>query len=138
MIFRGALIVYIFKRASQFIKDEGIKLMFHPRSLHSPKSFSIALLLLIMAASSFAANGQTQRSPSDVVREFYKAMREHRYREAFALTIYKSAVEGLTDEEMEVLRPGFEEKSAQIPATVEVVSEQVYAHRAGLPRTIAP
>lgn len=75
------------------------------------------------APPSFGQN--VNRGPSDVVREFYKAMREHRFREAFALTIYKSAVEGLTAEEMEVLRPGFEEKASQIPATVEIVSEQV-------------
>ena len=65
------------------------------------------------------------RTPSDVVREFYKAMREHRFQEAFALTIYKPAVEGLNAEEMEILRPGFEEKAAQIPATVEIMGEQI-------------
>lgn len=75
------------------------------------------------APASLAQN--VNRAPSDVVREFYRSMREHRFREAFTLTIYKTAVEGLTAEEMEVLRPGFEEKAAQIPATVEVVSEQI-------------
>ena len=65
------------------------------------------------------------RTPSDVVREFYKAMREHRFKEAFAFTIYKSAVEGLNAEEMEILRPGFEEKAAQIPAAVEIMGEQI-------------
>ena len=59
------------------------------------------------------------------MREFYKAMREHRFKEAFALTIYKPAVEGLNAEEMEILRPGFEEKAAQIPATVEIMGEQI-------------
>jgi len=42
-----------------------------------------------------AAASPTQRTPSDVVREFYKAMHEHRFKEAWALTIYKPAVEGL-------------------------------------------
>jgi hypothetical protein len=65
------------------------------------------------------------RTPSDVVREFYKALREKRFREAFTLTIYKSAIEGLTADEMEDLRPGFEEKAAEIPAAIEVVSEQI-------------
>jgi hypothetical protein len=75
------------------------------------------------ATASLAQN--VNRGPSDVVREFYKAMREHRFREAFSLTIYKTAVEAVTAEEMEVLRPGFEEKAALIPATVEVVNEQI-------------
>jgi hypothetical protein len=65
------------------------------------------------------------RTPSDVAREFYKAMREHRFKEAFSLTIYKSAVEGLNAEELELLRPGFEEKAAQIPASVEIMGEQI-------------
>ena len=66
-----------------------------------------------------------QRSPSDVVREFYKAMRERRYREAFALTIYKPAVENLSAEDMEDLRPTFEDRAAKIPAQVEITGEQI-------------
>ena len=96
--------------------------MFHPRSLRSHKS---ALLLLIMVTSSFAANGQTQRSPSDVVRDFYKAMREHRFKDAWAMTIYKPAVEDLTAEEMEDLRPDFEQKAADVPEQVEITGEQI-------------
>jgi hypothetical protein len=65
-----------------------------------------------------------------VVREFYKALREKRFREAFTLTIYKSAIEGLTADEMEDLRPGFEEKASEIPAAIEVVSEQVTGNTA--------
>jgi hypothetical protein len=72
-----------------------------------------------------ATTASQPRTPTDVVREFYKAMREHRFREAFAFTIYKPAVEGLNAEEMEILRPGFEEKAAQIPATVEIMGEQI-------------
>lgn len=70
------------------------------------------------------------RTPTDVVRDFYKAMREHRFKDAFTLTIYKSAVEGLNAEEMELLRPGFEEKAAQIPATVEIMGEQISGNNA--------
>lgn len=77
-----------------------------------------------------AQNNPAQRTPSDVVRDFYKAMREHRFREAFALTIYKSAVEDLNAEEMELLRPGFEEKAAEIPAAVEIMGEQISGNNA--------
>jgi hypothetical protein len=94
--------------------------------------FALIFTILICANSAtpaFAAP-QAARGPSDVVREFYKAMREHRFKEAFTLTIYKSAIEGLNAEEMENLRPGFEEKAAQIPATIEVMSEQINGNKA--------
>src|SRR6267143_5239013 len=67
----------------------------------------------------------TVHGPSDVVREFYKAMHERRFREAWALTIYKPAVDGLKAEEMEDLRPDFEEKAAAIPDQVEISGEQI-------------
>lgn len=65
------------------------------------------------------------RGPSDVVREFYKAMREHRFKEAWALTIYKSAVDGLSTEEMEDLRPDFEQKAAAVPSQIEITGERI-------------
>lgn len=107
------------------------------RNFDLPPSVLVRLLtstfvLLILVASPVACTAKTSappaaqpRTPSDVVREFYKAMREHRFKEAFSLTIYKSAVEGLTAEETELLRPGFEEKAAQIPANVEIMGEQI-------------
>ena len=55
--------------------------MCHSKSLCFYKSFSIALLVIIFA-SCFAVNAQTQRSPSDVVRDFYKAMHERRFKDA--------------------------------------------------------
>jgi hypothetical protein len=85
--------------------------------------FSASIVTACKAQNSAATT--QPRTPSDVVREFYKAMREHRFQEAFALTIYKPAVEGLNAQEMEILRPGFEEKAAQIPATVEIMGEQI-------------
>src|SRR5712692_1013060 len=78
--------------------------------------------------SGFLVSGsraQTQRTPSDVVREFYKAMHERRFKEAWALTIYKPAVDGLNAQEMEDLRPDFEEKAAAIPDQVEISGEQI-------------
>ncbi|HKO35492.1 MAG TPA: hypothetical protein VJV21_03375 [Pyrinomonadaceae bacterium] len=107
------------------------------RKLSLARSLFVRLLLMTFATialvgSPAACTAKTSspspaqpRTPSDVVREFYKAMREQRFQEAFALTIYKPAVEGLNAEEMEILRPGFEEKAAQIPATVEIMGEQI-------------
>jgi hypothetical protein len=68
---------------------------------------------------------QTQLTPSDTVRAFYKAMHDHRFKEAWTLTIYKPAVVGLNAEEMEDLRPDFEEKAAAIPDPVEISGEQI-------------
>jgi len=103
------------------------------------KFFSNRFLPLICICASlttlaaFACNAQNNpapRTPSEVVREFYKAMREHRYRDAFSLTSYKPAVEGLNAEEMELLRPGFEEKAATIPVNVEITGEQISGNNA--------
>ena len=65
------------------------------------------------------------RSPSDTVREFYKAMREKRFREAFDMSIYKPAIDNLKPQEFEDLRPDFEKMSAAIPLTVNITGEQI-------------
>jgi hypothetical protein len=52
-----------------------------------------------------------ERSPSDTVREFYKAMRERRFREAFAISIYRTVIDGLSEQEFQALRPHFKELS---------------------------
>ncbi|MGZ8842188.1 MAG: hypothetical protein ACXW18_00905 [Pyrinomonadaceae bacterium] len=91
----------------------------------SHKIVFILLLAFIFCSTPVLVQAQTQRSPSDVVREFYKAMREHRFKEAFILTIYKSAVEDLTAQEMEDLRPDFELKAAQVPEQIEITGERI-------------
>lgn len=65
------------------------------------------------------------RSPSDTVREFYKAMKEQRFREAFAMTIYKPAIDPLKPQEFEELRPDFEKMAAVLPAEVNLGGEQI-------------
>src|SRR5438552_18069103 len=102
--------------------------MFHRRSARSLYYFSLTLFSAVLLASSSAVLAQTQHSPSDVVREFYKAMREHRFKDAWSVTIYKPAVEGLTAEEMEELRPGFEDEAAHIPPQIEITGEQINGH----------
>jgi hypothetical protein len=92
-----------------------------PRSYFSRYLLAIVILALV-APSSIA---QTSRSPSDVVREFYKAMHERRFKDAWALTVYKPAVEGLSAEEMEDLRPFFEGQAAPVPEQIQIDNEQV-------------
>ena len=99
--------------------------MFHFRFGRGQVFLSTVLLAIAVFGSTSGAVAQTQRAPSDVVREFYKAMREHRFKDAWALTIYKPAVEGLSAEEMEDLRTDFEEKAAAVPEQVEITAEQI-------------
>lgn len=75
---------------------------------HSEGFTSLSLTKPVITA--FASRAQTL-SPSDTVREFYKAMRERRFRDAFALSIYKSVIDGLSDKEFQELRPHFKEMS---------------------------
>lgn len=73
-----------------------------------------------------AARPQKQTvSPTDVVRQFYRGLHEKRFREAFALSIYKPAVEPLNESEMAELRPDFEKIAAAIPPDFQVSGEQI-------------
>lgn len=86
----------------------------------------ILLLVLGVAPSTFA---QAQRSPTETMREFYRMMREKKFREAFGISIYRSAIDGLSAQEYEELRPDFERMavavSEKIPATVDITGEQI-------------
>ena len=104
--------------------------MFPSRFSARPAFLSVTLVAVSLFGACASAAGQTPRTPSDTVREFYKAMREHRFKEAWALTIYKPAVESLTAEEMEDLRPDFEDKAAVIPDPVEIAGEQISGDQA--------
>ena len=87
--------------------------------------FRCFLVLAVAFAAASVSLAQTQRGPSDVVREFYKAMREHRFKDAWALTIYKPAIEDLTADEMEDLRQDFEDRADKVPGQIEITGEQI-------------
>ena len=84
-------------------------------------------LLLAVATAGFAQS--TQRSPADTMREFYRMMREKNFREAFGMSIYRPAIEGLSTQEFEDLRPDFEKMavavSEKIPAQIDISGEQI-------------
>ncbi|HKP47265.1 MAG TPA: hypothetical protein VJT50_11740 [Pyrinomonadaceae bacterium] len=95
---------------------------FVPRS----RVFSLfTAALIIFSASVAASSQQPRRSPTETVREFYKAMREKRFRDAFDLSIYKSAIDPLKPQEFEDLRPDFEKMALAIPADVDVSGETI-------------
>jgi len=87
----------------------------------------VLIALLVTLGLSQVAFAQTAppRSPSDTVREFYNAMRERRIREAFALSIWKAAIEGLKPDDFAELQPDFERAAGKIPEKVEITGEQI-------------
>lgn len=94
------------------------------RSHFIPMTILIGLLICLAAVPA-KAQQPPPRSPSDTVREFYKAMREKRFREAFDMTIYKPAIDPLKPKEFEDLRPDFERMAAVIPEQVDLGGEQI-------------
>jgi hypothetical protein len=87
---------------------------------------SVVLIgLLMFSSAGVVVSQQPERSPSDTVREFYRAMREKRFREAFDLSIYKAAIDGLKPQEYEDLRPDFDKMAAVIPVDVNITGEQI-------------
>jgi hypothetical protein len=96
----------------------------------SRRSVSSLLFLALMTTIPFPAWAQSpQLSPTETVREFYRRMREKKFREAFSLSIYKSAIEPLKPQEFEDLKPDFERVamavSEGIPQTLEITGEQI-------------
>lgn len=90
----------------------------------------ISLALVLPGTLNSVALGQNaQRSPTDTVREFYKALREKKFKEAFALSIYRPALEGLKPQEYDDLRTDFEKVavavSEGIPEQLEITGEQI-------------
>jgi hypothetical protein len=70
------------------------------------------------------------RTPSDTVRAFYTALRERRVRDAFQMSIYKPAIDALTPEEFEELRPEFEKLGEAVPPQIGIYGEQISGERA--------
>src|ERR1044072_2885925 len=71
----------------------------------------------------------TPRTPTDTMREFYRLLRSKKFREAFGMSIYCPAIEGLSAQKFKDLRPDFEKMavavSEKIPATVDITGEQI-------------
>ena len=95
--------------------------------LSIPKLCCVLIIALLTSSSTVLA--QAQRSPTETMREFYRMMREKKFREAFGISIYRPAIEGLSTQEFEELRPDFEKMaiavSERIPAKVDITGEQI-------------
>lgn len=100
--------------------------MIYPRLKNNVRPLSLLVASFLLCATGISALAQTvsARTPTETVREFYKLMHERKFREAFALSIYRPAIEPLSAEEFEELRPDFERMAAAIPEKIEVNGEQ--------------
>src|ERR1044072_7165231 len=89
--------------------------------------FIIFLLFTVLLCLSVFA--QTARTPTETMREFYRMMREKKYREAFGMSIYRQAIEGLSAQEYDDLKPDFDKMavavSERIPDKVDITGEQI-------------
>jgi hypothetical protein len=69
-------------------------------------------------------------TPTELVRAFYTALREARFRDALMMSVYRPAIEGLSAEDLEELRPDFERLATQVPPDFEFTGEQVSGEEA--------
>jgi hypothetical protein len=78
-----------------------------------------------------AQNNVVAATPSDAVRQFYKALSEKRFREALLATALKPAIENLSAAELEELRPDFEGMAVDADK-VQLTGEQISGDRASV------
>jgi hypothetical protein len=124
----GATAVIIRQARRTFLMLRRQVMNYSTRSNHSrflSTLFASLLLLVSLMSMETLAQNAPARTPTETVREFYKAMRERRFREAFAHSIYKPAIEGLSAEEFEELRPDFERMASVVPEKIDVSGEQI-------------
>ena len=95
--------------------------------LQRTTALCLALFIVLIGSSGSASLAQSaQHTPTDVTREFYKLMREKKFREAFGISIYRFAIEGLSTQEFEELRPDFEKMAFAVKeAVLDITGEQV-------------
>jgi len=96
-------------------------------SLRTQIALCLSLMVLVSSAAVRAQNAPL--SPTETTRQFYQFLREKKFREAFVLSIYRSAIESLSPQEFEELRPDFEKMalavSEKIPAKIDISGEQI-------------
>lgn len=87
------------------------------------------IVATIAAWSSSVVAQNPARTPTETTRAFYTMMREKKYRQAFAMSIYQPAMEGLTAQEFDELRPDFDKMALAIaeklPGNIDISGEQV-------------
>ena len=97
--------------------------------LNRTRTIATVILLVVLVGTSTTQAQTPPRSPADTTRLFYQLLREKKFREAFMLSIYRSAIEALSAQEFEEFRPDFEKMalavSEKIPARIDISGEQI-------------
>jgi hypothetical protein len=95
-------------------------------------SFAICISAPVFAQTSTPTQvSSTQSAPTVAVKEFYRAMKERRFRDAIMMSNWRSAVETLSSQEVEDLKTDFEALAAQA-AGVETTGEQISGEQASV------
>jgi hypothetical protein len=88
-------------------------------------------VVALLAALSLRGNGIVlgqagpPRTPTETAQEFYKELREKRFREAFAISIFKPVVDAMSAADFEDFRVDFDRMAANVPAQLQFTGEQV-------------
>lgn len=92
-----------------------------------------SLLVLLPGSASNPASAQNAgaSTPTEAVRQFYKALGEKRFRDALMATALRPAIESLSAAELEELRPDFE-RMAMDADKVQLTGEQISGDRASV------
>lgn len=83
------------------------------------------LVLSVLFATSAAPAGQVKLTPTQTAIEFYRALREKRYADGFRLSVYRGAVEGLSEADFKELEGEFARTFAAIPEKIEPRAEKL-------------
>jgi hypothetical protein len=101
------------------------------------KTFALALCLLACAAAPARARqapapqtAPAPGTPADVVRAYYAALKESRFRDAMLMTILRPAVESLSAEELKEFQTDFARLAPAVPPQVRVTGEQLSGEEA--------
>jgi len=103
------------------------------------KTFTLALCLLAVAAGAARAQPKPQPpqapaaapgAPSEVVRAYYTALRESRFRDAMLLTVLRPAIEALSAEELKDFQTDFARIAPVVPADFRLTGEQLSGEEA--------
>ena len=84
----------------------------------------IVVLALIFITSAATTPAQTRLTPTQTALEFYRALREKRYADGFRLSVYKGAVDGLSEADFKELEPEFARTFSAIPEKIEPRAEK--------------
>ena len=83
------------------------------------------IAVVVAVALAVPARAQQKLSPTDTVLAFYRLLRQQNYTEGFAYSVYREAIEGLSEEDLAELAPEFQQTFSDIPEKIDVRGEQV-------------